>query len=407
MVPSTAIAIAAPCSPKSVAVIGLGNIGAFTAALVARLPRVGRLTLFDRDLYEAKNIVSQDIGTAAVGRLKALVQAERLCQINPYLRVEAVVGDIEDVPLGLLRADVLLACLDSRRARQAVNQAAWRLGIPWIDAGVRTDDLLARVNVYLPGFHHACMECAWSQRDYEVIEQTYPCASDAPLTAGTNAPAGLGALAAALQVLECQKLCAGEWERLAVDKQVLVGAARHTHCVTRFRRNAACRFDHAAWHIEPLDQHAEDLSVGAAFALLATPTPLPFLATDAVEGRTEKWPALRLEGQVFVKKLTCPRCGDTRELPWRLSGRLGPDQHCARCGRRRLATAFDVVEWLRPTDLPSAALAQPLHSLGFRTADVLTVRDAKGARHFQLGVTDRAQDAAVEALDTSLFGACG
>ena len=356
----------------SAVLIGLGNIGGFAAGLFARLRGLECLTLVDRDTYDESNLFAQDITAADVGKPKAVVQAERLRRIIPALRVEAVVDDIEHVPLGLLRADVLVACLDSRRARQSVNQIAWRLGVPWVDAGVRAESLLARVNVYAPAAGQPCMECAWDRRDYELVEQVYPCNGDAPASAATNAPASLGALAAALQVLECQKLLAGETESAAVGRQILLDAASHRHFVTSYRRNPSCRFDHATWQIEMLDRQPHQLTVGDAFAL-------------APPGRDADGPALRVEGQVFVMKLTCPACGDSLPLFWRLSGRLGDAQQCRRCQRRMRATGFEVAEWLREQHLPPRALGYPLCDLGFSAGDVVCVRNAGGERHVQLG----------------------
>jgi len=384
--------------PKSVALLGQGNIGGFAAGLLARLPGLERLMLLDRDVYEARNLAAQDIAASDVGRPKAVVQARRLRRINPALRVAALVEDVEQVPLGRLRADVILACLDSRRARQSVNQAAWRLGVPWIDAGVRADGLLARVNVYRPTAGQPCLECAWDQRDYELIEQTYPCRGNAPgddpLPAATNAPASLGALAAALQVLECQKLFAEQWDRVALGKQVLVDAGSHRHFVTSFRRNSGCRFDHAVWQIDGLEAHAHQLRIGDAFALAG--------CAARVAGA-----ALRVEGQVFVRQLVCPRCGEARVLPWRLSGRLGTEQQCVRCQRRMLAPGTDVREWLGETDLPLAALGDAVRSLGLRDGDVFTVRGADGDRHFELGVRESAGATAAYIATQEPRGACG
>lgn len=382
---------------KSAALVGLGNIGGFAAELLARLPDLERLTLLDRDVYEEKNLASQDIVAGDVGRPKALVQAERLRRIDPTLRVAAMVEDVEQAPLGLLRADVILACLDSRRARQCVNQAAWRLGIPWIDAGVRPDGLLARVNVYRPAADQPCLECAWDQRDYELIEQTYPCSGDGPVPAATNAPASLGALAAVLQVLECQKLFAEQWERVAFGKQVLVDAGSHRHFVTSSRSNSDCRFDHAIWQIDRLDQYANQLSIGDALALAGR--------VAAVAGA-----ALRVEGQVFVRQLVCPRCGEARTLPWRLSGRLGAEQRCVRCQRRMLAPGTDVREWLGESDLPPAAPGDAVRSLGFRDGDVFTVRGENGDRHLEVGIRTATSGGLVQAADITApqpFGACG
>jgi molybdopterin/thiamine biosynthesis adenylyltransferase len=325
----------------SVVLIGLGNTGGFAAGLLGRLPGLARLTLTDRDEYDESNLVSQDITAADVGTPKAVAQADRLRRINPSLDVAAVVDDVEFVPLALLRSDVLVACLDARRARQSANQAAWRLGIPWVDAGVRAEQSLARVNVYMPAADQPCLECAWDRRDYELVEQVYPCGGTAPAPA-TKAPASLGALAGALQVLECQKLLAGQSERAMIGKQVLFDAASHRHFVTSFRRNPACRFDHATWRIEPLDEAPNVLTVGAAFAL-------------AADGCDSGEAALRVEGQAFVTKLTCPTCGASCSLSWRLSGRLGAARQCGRCRRRMMAAGFDAIEWLGARHLPAGA----------------------------------------------------
>jgi len=166
----------------SVTVVGAGgNIGSHLVPHLARMRGVERVTLVDPDICVEKNLASQDITGRDVGKAKAAVQARRLRRISPVLAVKAIVEAVENVPLGLLRGSVLLACLDSRAARRSVNLAAWRLGLPWIDAGVHGDDLLARVNVYFPCPDQPCLECAWDDRDYQMLAQVYPCVGrDAP-----------------------------------------------------------------------------------------------------------------------------------------------------------------------------------------------------------------------------------
>ena len=352
----------------SVVVVGLGNIGACAAALVARSCGVQHLTVVDRDVYEVKNLASQDIVPEHVGRAKALVQGERLCGINPALRVTAVVEDVAHAPLGLLRGTVLLAGLDSRRARQSVSQAAWRLGMPWIDAGVRADGSLARINVYRPGDDEACLECAWDQRDYDLIEQTAPCLGALPAPAATNAPASLGALAAALQVLECQKVLAGDWARVAAGRQVLIDAASHRHFVTSIRRTPMCRFDHRVWQIERVAASVRDLRIGAVLRL----------APGGCAG-------LRIDGQAFVRALVCPRCGVRQARSWGLSGRLGAERICPQCRRPMLAPGEDTRVWLVAADVSPERLDDPLCSLGVRDGDVVSVGDAGDARYIEVG----------------------
>ena len=78
------------------------------------------------------------------------VQADVVRRIRPELVVDEYPQPVEDTPLGCLRADIILACVDSRGARQYVNEVARSLGVSWIDAGVEAGGGLARVNVYEP-----------------------------------------------------------------------------------------------------------------------------------------------------------------------------------------------------------------------------------------------------------------
>lgn len=358
---------------EAVVVVGCGgNIGSHLLPHIARMPVVRGLTLIDRDIYEEKNLRSQDIAPHDIGEPKAVAQARRVRSINPALDVVPIVGAVESVPLGLLRAGIVLACLDSRAARQYVNQAAWRLGVPWIDSGVRGEDLLARVNVYVPQPHQPCLECAWDERDYELLEQSYPCDRAAPQP--TNAPSSLGALAASLLAIECEKLLSGGWASAAIGRQVLIDAADHKHYVTRFAYNSTCRFDHTVWQIEMSDRPADKLTVADILDL-------------GGENGVGASLALKLTGDAFVKRLTCAACGQTRDGHLRLLGRLGAaEQQCAACGGQMLATGFDLLEWLHRSNLDAPTLRRPLRSFGLCAGDVLTIAAASGERHLQIGL---------------------
>ena len=358
-------------SAKSIVVVGAGgNIGSHLVPHLARIPGVARVTLIDKDAYEPANLPAQDITPRDVGKRKALVQARKLRQINPRLRVEAIAEPVERVPLGKLRADVMLACLDSRAARQQVNQFAWRLGVPLIDAGVEAGGLLARINVYVSGLESPCLECAWDDRDYRALEQTYPCGGFAS-TAATNAPSSLGALAASLQAIECRKFLLGQMELAAVSKQVLIDAAHHKHYVTAFRRNANCRFSHGVWRIERLNHSIDELTLEQALKL--APVNGSGLAT------------LRVEGKPFVKRLTCSSCGETRSL-LRLECSIGRRLACCgKCGGRMIATGFDLIERLGADSASRSVLARSLRRLGLRSGDVFSVGDDENELHYEIG----------------------
>jgi molybdopterin/thiamine biosynthesis adenylyltransferase len=354
----------------SIVVAGLGNIGSHSAQHVARTADGARVTLIDRDVYEAKNVCSQDITPRDVGRAKAAVQARRLRRINPAIHVTACADAVEHVPLGVFRGAIVLGCLDSRAARRHLAAAAWQVGaVAYIDAGVEPTGMLARVNVYVGGADAPCYECAWQAVDYAAQEQRYPCdvlsgspASSSP--AATNAPSSLGALAAALQAVECHKLLHGRTERVLVGRQIVIDASWHKHYVTALRRNPDCRFDHRVWQVEALPAAT---SVGALFALGGVDC------------------TVRVPGHTFVRRLCCIACGRSRtllRLSHRLSARL---RRCAACGHPMQAAGFDMLASLRRADLPDALLRRPPRSLGLLAGDVIALGAADGERYFQLG----------------------
>jgi molybdopterin/thiamine biosynthesis adenylyltransferase len=163
-------------SDATVILAGCGNIGSHLVPHIARLgPGVGRVLLLDHDVYEAKNLRSQDIRADDLERPKVEVQAERLREIRSDLQVIAVAERLEMLPLSYFRNAFLLCALDSREARQRLNQVAWRTGSPWIDMAVDGAALLCRVSVYQPGLESPCLECGWGADDYRSLHQVLPC----------------------------------------------------------------------------------------------------------------------------------------------------------------------------------------------------------------------------------------
>jgi len=358
---------------KAVVVVGAGgNIGSHLVPHLPRTPGIGRATFIDRDCYDETNLWTQDIRRRDLARPKAVVQARRVREIDPTFEVEAITTAVEDVPLGALRGDVILACVDSRAARRAINALAWRLGVPWIDAGVHGEELLCRVNVYVPGPGRPCGECSMSEFDYETQEQPYPCFG-APPVSSTNAPSALGALAAALQAIECRKLLADDWDHVAVGRQVTVSALTHRALVTRFTANPHCRFDHAVFDVRTVANGATAYDLPRFFELarrvLSSSDPL----------------ALKVVDQRFVRRLTCVACGVSREIVPYLLGRLGAvGRACTSCGETVHAAGFDQIEWLCADDLAPDARALPLASLGLRPGDVVSVAQGSRVAHFEL-----------------------
>lgn len=343
---------------KRITLIGVGNIGSHNAAHLARMPGVTGVTLVDPDRYTPENLATQSIYPRDSSRPKAIVMAARLRRINPQLKAVPIVAAVEDVPLGRLRADVILAALDRRRARQNVNEIAWRLGVPWCDAGVMGQEMLARVNVYLPGMDTPCLECAWDRQDYDAIEQEYICGAG-PQDTPSNSTSALGALAGALLAIECGKLLAGDIGHSAAGRQVTFDARHHKLLATSFRRNPSCLFDHQTWHIEPLPCR-----------------PWRTTLAEAMEWGS----GVAVAGHRFVRALACPACG-VREDGLRLER---PVPHCPECGRRMAPPGFDALDRLDgrcPEEFRACTLAQ----VGIRAGDVIDV----GGRRIEIMAGER------------------
>jgi tRNA threonylcarbamoyladenosine dehydratase len=122
---------------STVAVIGLGGVGSWAAEALARAG-VGGLVLVDEDSISMSNINRQVIATmGSVGRPKAEVMAERIRDINPEARIEAVHGrfDAESaerlVKPGL---SYVVDAIDAVSAKLELILRAKALGIPIVSA---------------------------------------------------------------------------------------------------------------------------------------------------------------------------------------------------------------------------------------------------------------------------------
>ena len=354
--------------------VGAGAIGSHLLPHLARLPVISRLTVIDQDRYDAGNTRGQDIEMRDVGRPKALAQARRLRRINPNLAVVAIHSAVERVPLGALRGDVILAALDSHKARMDVNQAAWRLGVPWIDSGIHADGMLARVRVFVPANDASCLECGWEQEDYDAVEQKYPCAQG--LThAPTGAPSALAALAAALLAAECERVLTKDDSSLA-GSEVLVDVRRHTHAVTAYRRNPACRMpDHAGWRIGTLDSAPDRSTVEEIIALGST-----------MRGAAAAL-AIGIAGQRLVTALRCDDCELVCSTCQTERLARTSRQRCPRCGGRLRAAGFDLRAFVPVASVPAELRQSRLSDIGVRPHDVLTLRTPETDLHLEVSTT--------------------
>lgn len=359
------------CCEKRVVIVGAGgNIGSHLVPHIARIRGIGEIVLIDPDIYEKKNIYSQDIKFSDIGKSKVIVQERRVRMINTDIRTKAIKDRVENIPPGFLNVDVILTCLDSRLARMYVNHIAFRLGIPWIDAGVDGKGLLARVSLYLPGQDNPCLECGWDERNYNALEQVYPCLDFKSKITPTNAPSAVGSLSASVQAIECMKFINGEDDHLQPGQQVLIDAKYHRHHVTKFRRNKDCRFDHKYWEIKYLDKKPGEIKLKDALALLSS----------------DKDSFLFVEWNRFITKLKCRGCGGSNDILY-LGNRLSKRRKkCRDCGDEMIPVGFYMKEKLYLSNVSGKYMNYPMLRLGFQSGDIFTVSDGDDEVHFGFNI---------------------
>ncbi len=356
---------------KSATVVGLGNIGSFLVGQLARMPELGRLILVDPDRYEPRNR-GQDIMPDDIGHWKVDAQARRVRRLNAQIEVVAMRQPVEHVPLGRLRADVIVGALDTRIARMRLNEIAWRLGMPLVDTAVDGDALQARMALLRPGPDQPCLECTWDETDYKLLEQRYACSPEAK-SAPTGAPPMPGAVLAAMAAVECHKIFSGDWDGFLAGRQVFFDLRHQTHFLTRLVRHDRCRFDHMTYHIEPAPAGAHTLTLEAAFEAAASTT-----------GCGRGW-EMRVEGSYFAMARFCANCATSRRDLLYIAQRVSPARlRCPKCKQARVIRGSDCVAWLKWDELRAAQRRRSLASLGLQPGDVYTIAGPGALRHFEL-----------------------
>jgi Zn ribbon nucleic-acid-binding protein len=241
--------------------------------------------------------------------------------------------------------------------------------VPWVDSGVDGGGLLARVTVYVPSASNPCLECAWDDNDYQLLEQRYPCLGQSAEPPPTSAPSGLGALAASLQVLECEKLLEAGTGAGMPGKQIVIDASFHVLYLGHFQRSHTCRMEeHRPWRIRELQADGHELTVEGAASLVGNGRPT--------------W--LRVAGKVFVRRLTCPGCGRQRKTLRLWSTSTPAIRNCSDCGQQMVAVGFDSVERLNISALTPSQRKQKLQRLGLRRGEIFTVGHGGQETHFEI-----------------------
>ena len=195
-----------------VTLCGCGALGTVIANHLVRAG-VGFVRIVDRDFVEISNLQRQvlfDESDVTNNMPKAVAAANKLRAVNSAVTIEPVVADIDRTNILELckDADVILDGTDNFEVRYTINDAAVKLGIPWIFGGAVGTE--GQTMTIIPG-ETPCLRCVFE-------------ASPGPGEVGTCETAGvLGpavAVVASYQAAEALKILAGKKE--AINRELVL-----------------------------------------------------------------------------------------------------------------------------------------------------------------------------------------
>ena len=139
-------------SRSTVAVVGVGGVGAYAAEMITRAG-VGHLILLDCDVVSPSDKNRQMLALDSnMGRVKVEVISERLRDINPEIQIDVIADYLteENVPqmLGGYNIDYLVDAIDTLAPKLALIEFCVKSGIPHVSsmgAGAKYDATKVRL----------------------------------------------------------------------------------------------------------------------------------------------------------------------------------------------------------------------------------------------------------------------
>jgi molybdopterin/thiamine biosynthesis adenylyltransferase len=117
-------------------IVGVGALGCEIAKDFA-LMGIGKLILVDLDTIETSNLSRQMLFRPGdEGRPKAEVAAERLKEMNPYIKIDHYFEKLQKLPMSVYEeSEVIIAALDNFNARLDLNKICLRLKKVMVEGG--------------------------------------------------------------------------------------------------------------------------------------------------------------------------------------------------------------------------------------------------------------------------------
>ena len=343
-------------------VVGAGALGNEVLKNLA-LVGVGEILVIDLDVVEPSNLSRSVLFRVEDGgRPKAHVAARRAGELNPDVRLIPMRGDVlTDLGLGLFAdVDLVVGCLDNREARLWVNRQCWKVGTPWIDAGIQ--EIQGVVKVFTPP-DSSCYECAMTERDYQLLNLRYSCPllkRDEIMSGKVPTAPTIASMMAALEVQEALKLLHGM--PVAAGSALVFNGVGNQFYTTRLPFREDC-LSH--------ESYPEPTELGLGHQ--STAADLFREARGELAG-----PLVLVLDRELVAALECPRCDWRGEVMRPRSKVTLADSACPSCGEPARPEIIDRVA----EDSPAAG--RPLADLGVPAYDVVRVEGESRTGFFLL-----------------------
>lgn len=346
-----------------VLVIGAGALGNEILKNLALLG-IGRAVVCDLDQIEQSNLSRSVLFREGDrGQAKSVIAAERAREIHPGFAVTPWVGNVVyDLGLGLYRwADVILAGLDNREARVAINRAAARTGKIWIDGAIERLDGVARVFDPACG---PCYECTMSANDWKMLAARRSCALLSRTDVAQGKTPTTPTTASIIAGIQCQE--AVKWlhglETLAGRGFVFEGLSHQSYVVT-YTRKDDCPSHDPLEPVQVLDWRRSETTGRQLWE----------------RARADLGPGAILEFQAdLLSGLECPHCTVTTPVFSSLGRVTEREGLCPRCGTPRIPHTYHS---LTGTE---SFLDQTLEGLGIPAWEVVSARVGTRQLHYEL-----------------------
>lgn len=150
-------------------IIGVGALGCEIAKDFA-LMGIKKLILVDLDTIETSNLSRQMLFRPGdEGRAKAEVAAERLLEMNPYLKVDYYFEKLQKLPMVVYEeADIVVGALDNFNARLDLNKICLRIKKPMVEGATHAFE--GHVQIVIP--EGSGLQYKNKEREIENLVQT-------------------------------------------------------------------------------------------------------------------------------------------------------------------------------------------------------------------------------------------